>query len=751
MAARNMDWEAERQTLLDLLEHTQTLLKSTQDSFLRDQQNHTEETRLLELRLGSQIRLLREENKDLRQELEGIQGHDAMSLKPFMIREIKSAERRGKDRETELLGAIESAKQETDTVRSHLETRLRAANEETVRLQGDLEAARQETKRVHVHCSAQVLRLKEELGFAQASNKRLSEDLKAIQGDLQTIADTEGKKLKDAQAVWQRDREEIAAQLKQAQKALNEKEKLLSELTLVKELDRRAEITPLKARNETLAIDKIALKQQLQQANSLFAKKEKHLQDQLITWKRLSEQLKNRPMGPAVLSEADMERLRAQLEGLEGFRREISQCLGKFEGIVERVSRTVGEEGSEKAGNGPESQLNAIIGRFQREKRGPEVEETAKRLIITCKAYETAISAVTAKSIESIEATNAVFLQPQQVLAVLSALQQENQALRTQQNTDTARVRSDKEMQAIEELVRTKLELDQAKKGNIACLEAIQELEELIESSQVEGEISPAVELELGRFNLEISRLTQENALLVQQKQQSELEFAQVVAQFARNCQLLEEQNASLQAEIGSERGKLEELVGSLQSKISEALSSAEEAKAVILAEIRLLRETLPEVNQLELAWTGAKEAVITALRREIEEKNGLIEGIRDVWENKLAEARAESVDLRRDIAQQALILEELRENIGKISEESRELVTNLTAITGEKDPRLMALETELTTTKANLMAKQAESEAELALLRAQVETEARNACEMEGTLMAEIAALRARVVKSRP
>ena len=146
MAARNMDWEAERQTLLDLLEHTQTLLKSTQDSFLRDQQNHTEETRLLELRLGSQIRLLREENKDLRQELEGIQGHDAMSLKPFMIREIKSAERRGKDRETELLGAIESAKQETDTVRSHLETRLRAANEETVRLQGDLEAARQETK-----------------------------------------------------------------------------------------------------------------------------------------------------------------------------------------------------------------------------------------------------------------------------------------------------------------------------------------------------------------------------------------------------------------------------------------------------------------------------------------------------------------------------------------------------------------------------------------------------------------------------
>lgn len=742
-----MDWEAERQTLLDLLEHTQTLLKCTQDSALRDQQTHTEETRLLELRLGSQLRLLKDENKHLRQELEGLQGHDAMSLKPFMVREIQNVERRGKEREMELLGAIESAKQETDTVRSHLDMKLRSANEEIGRIGRELETAKQETKRIQTHCSAQVLRLREELATSQTGNKRLSEDLKTLQSDLQAIAGAEEKQLKDAQTIWQREKEELQAQLKQVQKALNEKEKLLSELTLVKELDRRAEITPLKARNETLAIDKIALKQQLQQASSLFAKKEKHLQDQLSTWKRLSEQLKSRPVGPVVLNEADVERLRGQLEGLEGFRVEISQGLGKLKEVVERIGGKVDEEGSEKAGSGLENQLTAIFDRFQLAKRGQEVEETTKRLIVTCKAYETAISAVSAKSIEAIEATNAAFLQPQQALAGLSSFQQQAHAFRTQQNSEQTRVRSDKEMQAIEELTRTRLELDQARKGNVACLEAIQELEELIENSQVEGEISPEVELELGRFNLEISRLTKENTLLVQQKQQIETEFAQVVAQFARNGHILEEQNESLQAEMSSERGKFEELMSSLQSQISAALSTVEEVKAVILAEIRLLRETLPETNQLERAWLGASEA----LRREIEEKNEITEGIRAAWESELAEIRAESGDLRTEIANQALILEELRTNIGKTADETSDLVTNLASVTGGKDPRLLALEAELAAAKASLIAKQAESEAELALMRAQIETEARNAREMEATLMAEIAALRARVVKSRP
>lgn len=746
-----MDWEAERQTLLDLLEHTQMLLKSAQDSSLRDQQDHAEEIRLLELRLGTQIRLLKEENKELRGELEGIQGHDAMSLKPFMVREIKTVERRGKERETELLGAIESARQETQTVKLHLEIKLKSANEEIGKIERELEAAKQETKRVHAHCSGQVTSMREELTSANTHIKRLNEDLKAAKGDLQTIGETEERKLREMQEGWMREREELVSQLKQAQKALTEKEKLVSDMSSVKELDRRAELIPLKARNETLNFDKIALKQQLQQANSLFAKKEKHLQNQLVTWKRLCEQLKNRSAGPAVLSEADTQRLNLQMEGLERFQREIREVIEKVKGVSERM----GESGErQQAGKALQSQLAALIDRLQRERKGLDTEDMTKKLTLTCKAYETAVNEVAHKSIAAIEDTNAAFLQQlqasEQAAAAILALKKENEALQSHANSEKLRIRSEKEMKVTEELARTKLELEQAKKGNVACMEAIQELEELIENSQVNGEITTDIELELRRFNLEITRLSKENTLLVNQKRHSDLEFAQIISEFTLNIQLLNDENASLQGQIATERVKSAELVAYLQSQISAVLSTAEEAKASILSEIRMLRETLPETSQLEQAWKGANEAAIVALRREVEAKNELLEGIRAAWEDEVAEARAISMGLRANIEEQGRELEGLKESIGKMKAKLEDLVDSLTVL-GGKDVRLVTLETELQSVKATLMAKEAECEEEMRLMKGQIEAEARNAREIEATLMTEIVALRNKIVKSRP
>lgn len=755
------DWESERQTLLDLLEHTQALLKTSQDSAAKERQNQSEQYRLLELRLTNQLRLVKDENVSLKEEMERVNkshGLDGMSLKGYMLKEIEKIEHRAAEREAELLGQVESSRNEVHIYKSHLETRAKSLADDRAQIQKELEQARLEAKRIHTYYSTQLQDLKTELSAATNHYKKATEDVRSARAELAAKESVEAGKRAQLQATWDTEKESLQMTIKKLQKTISEKDKSIAELSSATETDIKAEITPLKAQNETLSFDKLALKQQLQMAASLYVKKEKNLQQQLDKYKRLSEQLKERRASTGSDYAPDTGRLYALLMTLEEYDRQIRDILGKVAGYTEALARKV-EESEEKeedreGGRGEEEKakrLDELIGRIGSLQAFPDLETLAALVKDQATAYESALNHLKARISEAITGLNGTFTdeinemksQSEEILSLRS----ENQALQSQIDLLTTNLKEKATLQA--DLEHSEQELEHAKATILNYMESISALEEVIAKGKAEG--GEEVSAEVEKLNIEIARLTQENADLVTMKAKAEETFEANSGKMKEALEAKNKENATLKAKFAQEKARANERIQAFSTKLDDAKAALQEACEELKAETARLLQDLPPTVQLQQAWSDLQRETLNALKAQVKERESLLEETRAKWKEEVAGLSTSTepawIDLLEKAETQAQTMADLNKTLGSMLHTLTQLAETLNSqAEQQRMPQGMGAEGEVESLRAQLAAKQQEHEEEIRLVKSQAEAEVKSVKNIEAALTAEIAALRTKI-----
>ena len=686
----SQDWESERQTLLDLLEHTQALLKAAQDSAGRERQDTSEQHRLLELRLTTQLRLVKEENASLKAELErGNKAHglDDMSLKGYMLKEIEKVENRASEREAELMGRVESASNEVRIYKGHLEMRARGLEEERAQLQRELDQAWLETKRNHTYYSTQIQDLKTELSATTNHYRKSAEDIKATKAELAALESVEAGKRAQMKAAWDSEKEALQSTIKRLQRTVAEKEKLAVEFSSAKETDLKAELTPLKAQNETLSFDKLALKQQLQMAASLYGKKEKSLQLQLDKYKRLSAQLKEPKASAGSDCAFDSGRLFALLMAVEEYDRLIREKLEKVGRYADSLAARLGESPSGQSCEVKERLLDELIGKLSGLR---EVQSTGVGNAQT-QANESAFEDLKSKISEALVTITATFTQNLQDLTKESTkfpnipLKTPQALLPTEQFT----------LQT--ELQETTQELEHAKATVLSYKESISALEEVITKSQGGGEVNAEAE----KLKIEVNRLAQENANLTANS-----------AKFRGIIEAKSAENEILKANL---------------TKINEEIEAFYSKLEATRTEISSLLQTFPS----------------TVLP---EECNSLLQSTLAKWKEETSELEPKWTDLLKDAELQATTLSSLNKTLGDLLHTLTQLAETLSNQVEDRNPLSSETAAEVESLRVELAAKQQEHEEEMEMVKSRAEAEVRSVKTMEIALTTEIAALRARL-----
>lgn len=755
------DLDSERQTLLDLLEHTQALLKVAQDSAAKERQDKSEQYRLLELRLTNQLRLVKEENASLKEELERVNkthGLDGMSLKGYMLKEIEKIEQRAAEREAELMGQVESSRNEVHIYKNHLETRAKSLADDRAQIQKELEQARLETKRIHTYYTTQLQDLKTELSATANNMRKATEDARSARAELAAKESVEAGKRAQMQAAWESEKEALQITIKKLQKTISDKEKLVTELSSATETNIQAEITPLKAQNETLSFDKLALKQQLQMAATLYVKKEKNLQQQLDKYKRLSAQLKERRASTGSdCAPPDSGRIYSLLMALEEYDKQIRDILGKVEVYTGKLAeRMEGREEEGKAGNFEGEKgilLDDLIGKLGNLQTFPDLEALAGLVTGQTTAYQAALSDFQARTAETITGINASFTEEINEMKTqneeLLALRSENQSLQSQIDLLTA---SSKENAALlEELQQTEQELEHAKATILSYMESISALEEVIAKCKGEGEAGEEVNAEVEKLNIEVTRLTQENADLSSIKSKSEETYLANIAKVKESLEAKNKENAILKTKFAQEKTRANERIQAFGTKLEEAKSAMAETCSELQAETARLLQTLPPTVQLQQAWTDLQRETIEALKAQVKEREALLEETRAKWKEQVADLSKPTEPIWKDMLEeaetQATALSGLNKTLGNMLHTLTQLTEAMNSqVERQSSPKEEGSEEEVETLRSQLAAKQQEHEEEIALVRSQAEAEIRSVKNMEASLTAEIVALRTKI-----
>jgi len=751
------DGESERQTLLDLLEHTQALLKTSQDSAAKERQNQSEQYRLLELRLTNQLRLVKEENASLKEEMERVNkthGLDGMSLKGYMLKEIEKIEHRAAEREAELLGQVESSRNEVHIYKSHLETRAKSLADDRAQIQKELEQARLEAKRIHTYYSTQLQDLKTELSATANHFKKATEDVRSARAEIAAKESVEVGKRAQLQATWDTEKESLQTTIKRLQKTISEKDKLVAELSSATETDIKAEITPLKAQNETLSFDKLALKQQLQMAASLYVKKEKNLQQQLDKYKRLSEQLKERRASTGSDYAPDSGRLYALLMTLEEYDRQIREVIGKVAGYTEALTREIekSEDREQEKEQGQGKRLDDLIGKIGALQAFPDLEALAGLVNDQAKAYETALNDLKARISEAITGLSGSFTaeinQMKSQSDEILSLRSENQALQSQIDLLTANLKEKMDLQA--DLDQSEQELEHAKATILNYMESISALEEVIAKGKVEGGESEEGRAEVEKLNIEVTRLTQENADLSTVKAKAEETFEASIAKVKESLEAKNKENATLKTKFAQEKTRANERIQAFSTKLDDAKTALQETSEELKAETAHLLQALPPTVQLQQAWSDLQRETFNALKAQVKEREALLEETRAKWKEEvegLGSAEPAWTDMLEKAESQTEALAELNKTLGSMLHTLTQLAETLNSqAEQQRAPGSMGVEEEVESLRAQLATKQQEYEEEINLVRSRAEAEVRSVKNIEAALTAEIAALRTKI-----
>ena len=747
-------WETERQTLLELLEHTQNLLKAAQDSAARDRMDQSEQYRLLELRLTNQLRLVKEENTSLKEEMERIsktQGLDGMSLKGYMLKEIEKIEQRASEREAELLGQVESSRNEVQIYKGHLETRAKTLADDRAQLQKELEMARQETKRIHTYYTTQIQDLKTELSATANNLKKATDDIKSARNELASKESVEAGKRAQLQATWETEKEALQSTIRKLQKTLLEKEKAIAEMTTSNETDIKAELTPLKAQNETLTFDKLALKQQLQMASSLYVKKEKNLQQQLEKYKRLSEMLKERRGSTGSEATPDPGRIYALLMTMEEYDKQIRDNLGKVGKYTDLLTQKI-ESREGNSGNEDYEQknrhLDELIAKFDQLQGLPDFQSLSGQVNDQVQAYAAALHDLQTKMTDILGSISTTFNEQmkefQQQNEELIALRNENQRLQTELDTLSAAPKIDQ----VEELQKAQQELEHAKATILSYLESISALEEVVSKSKSGDEVNP----ELERLKIEVTRLTQENTNLSTSKRVAEETYEANTVKLRESLEAKTKESATLKTKFAQEKTRANERILGFSGKIEDAKKAVEEICEKTKNEFASLLQTLPETVKLEKAWTELQTETINSLKAQVSEREALLEETRAKWKEEVAQTQDDESTWSKfltDAEKQAEALAGLNKTLGNMLHTLTQLAEALNNQVDQRTPGggdSSRLREELENLRAEVATKEQEHADEIALIKTQAEAEIRSVKNIEAALTAEIAALRAKV-----
>ena len=756
------DLDSERQTLLDLLEHTQALLKVAQDSAAKERQDKSEQYRLLELRLTNQLRLVKEENTSLKEELERVNkthGLDGMSLKGYMLKEIEKIEQRAAEREAELMGQVESSRNEVHIYKNHLETRAKSLADDRAQIQKELEQARLETKRIHTYYTTQLQDLKTEVSATTNNMRKATEDARSARAELAAKESVEAGKRAQLQATWESEKEALQITIKKLQKTISDKDKQIAELSSATETNIQAEITPLKAQNETLSFDKLALKQQLQMAATLYVKKEKNLQQQLEKYKRLSAQLKERRMSTGSdCAPPDSGRIYSLLMTLEEYDKQVRDILGKVEvytgKLAERMEGREEEEGKAGDCEGEKGKLlDDLIGKLGKLQTFPDLEPLAGLVTEQTAAYQAALSDFQARISEAIAAINTSFTEEINEMKSqneeLLALRSENQSLQSQIDLLTANSKENATLQ--EELQQTEQELEHAKATILSYMESISALEEVIAKFKGEGEAGEVANAEVEKLSIEVTRLTQENADLSSIKSKSEETYLTNLAKVKESLEAKNKENAILKTKFAQEKTRANERIQAYGAKLEEAKSAMEGTCSELQAETARLLQTLPSTVQLQQAWTDLQRQTMEALQAQVKEREALLEETRTKWKEQVADSskpmEPKWKDMLEEAETQANALSSLNKTLGDMLHTLTQLTEAMNSqVERQSFPKEEGFEGEVETLRSQLAAKQQEHEEEIAFVRSQAEAEIRSVKNMEASLTAEIVALRTKI-----
>jgi hypothetical protein len=586
--------------------------------------------------------------------------------------------------------------------------------------------------------------------------RKATEDVKAARAEIAAMESAEAGKRAQTKAAWETEKESLQITIKKLQKALAEREKLAVELSTAVETDMKAEMTPLKAQNETLSFDKLALKQQLQMAASLYGKKEKNLQQQLDKYKRLSEQLKERRASTGSDYAPDSGRLYALLMTVEEYDRQIREKLEKvgvfMEKLVGKMEGTEGKMEARERYEGKGKRLDELIGKIGSLQAFPRLEMLAGVVNDQTKAYESALEELKLKIGEAVETIATAFTQEIKDFKgqndQLSALISENQTLQTA--LDAFSSLSEQQFALREELQKTQQELEHAKATILSYMESISALEEVIAKEKAEGE-GEEMNAEAEKLRIEVARLTQENANLSAMKSKAEEMYEANMAQFRGILEAKSTENETLKANLIREKTHNSDQIKAFSNKLDSALLTLEATLDTAKTELTRILQAFPATAELQKACSDLQSESIAVLKSQISEREALLEETRAKWKEELSDP-AESIwkDLLEDAETHSKTLSGLNKTLGDLLHTLTQLAETMNNQIDQKTPRDTGVTAEVETLRAQLAAKQQEYEEEIALVRSQAEAEVRSVKNMEASLTTEITALRAKLRDSK-